>query len=100
MSIQEAVVAIMLTVLIGIPFLGLTLRFALKPLVDTWLRVREAQAGGARGPELEALRARVAHLEYMLDLHGMLERPVTPTLGSPEPLERLAPVARLGRERV
>lgn len=103
MELTEAVMVIMVTgMTVGVPLLGLTLRFALKPVVETWLRVREVQARGqVSAVELEALRARVAHLEHMLDRHGMLEHPVTrasPELG--ELPERLAPVARVDRERV
>ncbi|MBN9682238.1 hypothetical protein JYJ93_07365 [Corallococcus sp. NCSPR001] len=81
---------------VGIPLLGLTLRFALKPVIETWLRVREVQARPAG--ELEGLRARVAHLEHMLDRHGLLEHPVT--RASAELPERLSTVARVERERV
>ncbi|RKH00432.1 hypothetical protein D7V97_30305 [Corallococcus sp. CA053C] len=101
MSPEEAIVSIVIVAMvIGIPFLGLTLRFVLKPVVDTWLRVREAQSNGAPVAELEALRARVAHLEHMLDLHGMLERPGAGRTSSPELPERLPTAVRLDRERV
>ncbi|NNC21003.1 hypothetical protein HRD49_39600 [Corallococcus exiguus] len=100
MELTEAVMVIMVTgMTVGVPLLGLTLRFALKPVIETWLRVREVQARPAG--ELEALRARVAHLEYMLDRHGLLEHPVTratPELG--ELPERLSPMVRVDRERV
>ncbi|CAM4208525.1 hypothetical protein HJC10_34975 [Corallococcus exiguus] len=100
MELTEAVMIIMVTgMTVGVPLLGLTLRFALKPVIETWLRVREVQARPAG--ELEALRARVAHLEYMLDRHGLLEHPVTratPELG--ELPERLSPMVRVDRERV
>ncbi|NOJ96413.1 hypothetical protein HMI51_26180 [Corallococcus coralloides] len=100
MELTEAVMIIMVTgMTVGIPLLGLTLRFALKPVIETWLRVREVQARPAG--ELEALRARVAHLEHMLDRHGMLEHPVTrASLEQGELPERLAPVVRVDRERV
>lgn len=100
MQTQEAIVTILVTAMVvGIPFLGLTMRFALKPLVDAWLRVREAQVHGASSSDLEALRARVAHLEHMLDLHGLLERPSLARSNSEMP-ERLPTVARIDRERV
>ncbi|RKH55235.1 hypothetical protein [Corallococcus llansteffanensis] len=101
MELTEAVMIIMVTgMTIGVPLLGLTLRFALKPVVETWLRVREVQARGqVSAGELEGLRARVAHLEYMLERHGMLEHPVA-RVSSPELPERLSTPVRLDRERV
>lgn len=100
MELTEAVTIILVTgMTIGMPLLGLTLRFALKPVMETWLRVREVQARGqVAAGELEGLRARVAHLEHMLDRHGLLEHPVT--RASAELPERLAPGARVERERV
>ncbi|NOK35791.1 hypothetical protein HMI49_21560 [Corallococcus exercitus] len=103
MQMTEAVMIIMVTgMTFGVPLMGLTLRFALKPVIETWLRVREVQARGqVSAGELEGLRARVAHLEHMLDRHGMLEHPVT--RGTPEPRElpeHLAPMVRVDRERV
>ena len=86
---------------LGVPLLGLTLRFALKPLVETWLRLREAQLGASAG-ELEALRARVAHLEHVLDRARPAGAPRRPRLqpgaagapalgGAPGPRARLSP---------
>ncbi|WP_375754833.1 hypothetical protein [Corallococcus exercitus] len=103
MQTEDAIVTILVVgMTLGVPLFGLTLRFALKPVVDTWLRVREVQARGqVAAGELEGLRARVAHLEHMLDRHGMLEHPVT--RGTPEPRElpeHLSPVVRVERERV
>ncbi|MEO8753095.1 MAG: hypothetical protein ABI624_10490 [Casimicrobiaceae bacterium] len=38
MGIQEAVVTILVVgMTLGVPLFGLTLRFALKPVVETWL---------------------------------------------------------------
>ena len=45
-----------------IPIVGLTARFALKPIVEAIARMREAQAGGA-GRELAVLEQRVSLLE-------------------------------------
>ncbi|RKG64167.1 hypothetical protein D7V80_27825 [Corallococcus sp. CA054B] len=101
MELTEAVMIIMVTgMTVGIPLLGLTLRFALKPVIETWLRVREVQARGqVSAGELEGLRARVAHLEHMLDRHGLLEHTVTRPV-SPELPESLSTVVRVERERV
>jgi hypothetical protein len=45
-----------------IPIVGLTARFALKPIVEAIARMREAQAGGT-GRELAVLEQRVSLLE-------------------------------------
>ena len=45
-----------------IPIVGLTARFALKPIVEAIARMREARAGGA-GRELAVLEQRVSLLE-------------------------------------
>jgi hypothetical protein len=97
-NIAESVVTVLVVgMTVGIPLLGLTLRFSLKPLVEAWVRLREAQMAPASSSELEMLRARVVHLEHMLELHGMLDRgPVARV--TPELPERL-PVSR-ERERV
>jgi hypothetical protein len=102
MVVQEAVMIVLVTgMTVGVPLLGLTLRFALKPVVETWLRVREVQARGqVPAGELDALRARVVHLEHMLEVHGLLERPSSVTRGTPELPERLGSVVRVERERV
>jgi len=83
METTEAVVVIMVVgMTCGIPLLGLTIRFSLKPLVEAFIRLREAQLGTA---QLQALRDRVVHLERQLELHGMLDRiPSTP-------LQQIAP---------
>ena len=58
MDTNEAVVVIMVVgMTLGIPLLGLTLRFSLKPLVEAFIRLREAQLGST---QLHALRDRVA----------------------------------------
>ena len=43
MDIPEAVVAVLTTgMVIGFPMMALSLRFAVKPALETWLKVREA----------------------------------------------------------
>ncbi|MBU8898976.1 hypothetical protein DRW03_25340 [Corallococcus sp. H22C18031201] len=75
MSTQEAVLSMfVVATVLGIPLLGLTLRFSIKPFVDAWLRLRASQSHTPAG-EMEALRARIVHLEHVLDVHGLLERP-------------------------
>lgn len=69
MTIVEGVVAVLVVgTLFGIPLFALSLRFALKPAVEAWVRVREA--GRAQSPEVAALRARVAHLERLMDVRS------------------------------
>jgi hypothetical protein len=48
----------LLAILIGgtaviVPVIGLTARFALKPMVETWARVRESPADAGRVREME-----------------------------------------------
>jgi hypothetical protein len=96
MSTQEAIVSIVIVAMvIGVPFLGLTLRFALKPMVEAWIRVRESQHTSA---EVQILRDRVAHLERVLELNGLMDRRAS-TLIQPVSTERL-PNGLVDRERV
>jgi hypothetical protein len=97
MSTQEAVVVVLVVAMvIGLPFMGLTIRFALKPLVDAWLRLREAQL--STPSEVLLLRERVAHLERVLEMHGLVERRL-PSLVQPSAPEPL-PSGLVNRERV
>lgn len=95
MLVQEAVVIVLVVAMVvGLPFLGLTLRFALKPMVEAWIRVRESQHASA---EVQLLRDRVAHLERVLELNGLMDR--RPALIQPVAPERL-PSGLVDRERV
>lgn len=95
MSTQEAIVSIVIVAMVvGLPMLGLTIRFALKPVMEAWMRVRETQQSSA---EVQLLRDRVAHLERVLELNGMMER--RPSLIQPLAPERL-PSGLVDRERV
>jgi hypothetical protein len=83
MTTTEAIVTIMIVgMTCGVPLLGLTIRFSLKPLVEAFIRLREAQLAA---PQLDMLRERVAHLERQLELHGLADRP--PSV----PLQQIAP---------
>jgi hypothetical protein len=96
MSTQEAIVSIVVVAMvIGVPFLGLTLRFALKPMVEAWIRVRESQHTSA---EVQILRDRVAHLERVLELNGLMDRRAS-TLIQPVSTEP-RPNGLVDRERV
>jgi hypothetical protein len=66
----------------GIPLTGLTIRFALKPMVEAFIRLREAQLSAS---QLPMLRDRVAYLERQLELHGLAGR--APSM----PLQQIAP---------
>ena len=95
MSTQEAIVSIVIVAMvIGLPMLGLTIRFALRPVMEAWMRVRETQQSSA---EVQMLRDRVAHLERVLELNGMMDR--RPSLIQPVTPERL-PSGLVDRERV
>jgi hypothetical protein len=61
-----AILAIFLCVFT--PIAGLTLRFALKPLVDSIARLLEARAGGNGGSSSELYERRIALLEQELNL--------------------------------
>jgi hypothetical protein len=83
MEVTEAIVVVLIVgMTCGIPLLGLTIRFSLKPLVEAFIRLREAQLAA---PQMELLRERVAYLERQLELHGLTDR--TPST----PLQQLAP---------
>ena len=72
MNATEAVVVVMVVgMTCGIPLLGLTIRFSLKPLVEAFIRLREAQLAS---PQLQTLQQRVATLERELELLRLTER--------------------------
>jgi len=97
MEITEAVVSVLVVAMVlGIPLAGLTLRFSLKPLVEAFIRLREAQLGVS---DTALLRERVAHLERVLEMHGLLdERQPVLHPGTPERLPSNLPLK--DRERV
>ncbi|AKF83872.1 hypothetical protein SAMN05443572_104427 [Myxococcus fulvus] len=96
--VEGVVMVLVVAMTCGIPLLGLTLRFSLKPVLEAFIRLREAQLGSH--PENALLRERVAYLERVLEAHGLIEdrRVVHPT----SPAERLPPgaTALKDRERV
>ncbi|WIG93311.1 hypothetical protein [Myxococcus sp. SDU36] len=98
MDVTEGIVMFLITAMVvGVPLFGLTLRFSLKPLVEAFIRLKEAQHGGM---EVRLLRERVAHLERVLEVHGLMDDPLPRALRSSAP-EHLPAVASLkGRERV
>jgi hypothetical protein len=72
MSETEGLVIVMVVgMMFGIPILGLTLRFSLKPLVEAYIRMREAQLAS---PQVELLRERLVYLERELERRGLMDR--------------------------
>ena len=62
MDITGGVVTVLVvSICVGLPIFGLTLRFALKPVLEAWLAMRDTRARPT--DELDGLRLRVAALE-------------------------------------
>ncbi|MBL8956332.1 MAG: hypothetical protein JNK82_36500 [Myxococcaceae bacterium] len=87
MDITEGVVTVLVvTIVVGLPMSALCLRFALKPTIEAWLKLREASLRPAPTPaqaELEGLKLRVAALEAVWETRlgaGTLERSQPPRL--------------------
>jgi cell division protein FtsB len=75
-DLTQLVAAILGTLLVLIPVLGLAVRFAAKPLVEALLAARGEGAGPA---DLAALTARIEALEHEVkDLNGSPARPALP----------------------
>jgi hypothetical protein len=56
-----------------IPIIGFTLRFALKPTMETWLQLKGQ--GPASSPQVEVLERRLASVEQQLEqMHNSFER--------------------------
>jgi hypothetical protein len=55
----------LLGVLLGVPVLALSLRFALKPLVEAWVRLRETQ--GTNPQELALMKEQLALLSERME---------------------------------
>lgn len=97
----EATMVVLITAMVlGIPLFGLTVRLSLKPVMDAFLRLREAQMGN-NSAEATRLTARVARLEALLDAHGITEdvRSMSLSAGAPERVLG-SPVPVKDRERV
>ena len=69
MDTLEAFVPVLVVgMVVGVPMFAVSIRIALKPVMEAWLKAREAQAAApqrsrADAAELEALKLRVAALE-------------------------------------
>ncbi|NVJ07918.1 hypothetical protein HUW63_22085 [Myxococcus sp. AM001] len=98
MDVTEAIIKFLITAMVvGVPLFGLTLRFSLNPLVEAFIRLKESQHGGM---EVRLLRERVAHMERLLEAHGLMDDhlPVSLRPGAPERLPAVSPLK--DRERV
>ena len=81
MDITEAVMIVLVVgIVVGLPMSALCLRFALKPTIEAWLKLREATVRAPVAPaqaELEGLKLRIAALEAVWETRlgaGTLER--------------------------
>jgi hypothetical protein len=96
MTTAEAITVVMVVgITCGIPLTGLTIRFALKPMVEAFIRLREAQLASSQIP---VLRDRIAYLERQLELHGLMDRAPSVSLQQFAP-EQLPAVTK-DRERI
>lgn len=80
-DLTQLVAAIMGTLLVLIPVLGLAIRFAARPFVDALMATR---GEGARPADLQALRMRIEALEHEVEELG--GAPTRPALAEPIPL--------------
>jgi hypothetical protein len=87
MEATQAIVSIFaITVVIGLPMMAFSVRFALKPALEAWLKVRESYVRPSVPPpaaELEAIKLRIAALEAVWEHRlgaGTLKPSVSPTL--------------------
>ena len=78
MDTTEALLTLaVVTMTVGIPLMGLTLRYSLKPLVEAYVRVKEAHSGD-RGDRIRALESRITMLERLALERGADVRYVEP----------------------
>lgn len=76
-------------VLLGVPIIAFSMRFALKPLVEAYIRLKETQQGGTGelpiikqqlalvDQRLQALEDHVDRLDEVADFHRQLGKPGT-----------------------
>lgn len=94
MDTTEAVTVVMIVAMTcGIPLLGLTLRFCVKPVMEAYIRLREVQN---QAPQVQSLMDRVAYLERKLELRELMDRSI-PT--SVQPISAEAPAALVKKEQ-
>lgn len=88
MDALNAIVPVLVVgMVVGVPMFALSIRIALKPVMEAWLKAREAQPPPQRiradAAELEALKLRVAALEVVWEQRlgsGTLQPSRTPQL--------------------
>lgn len=85
-DLVQMVAAIMGSLLVLIPVLGLAIRFAARPVVDALVA---SKGGGARPGDLEGLKMRIEALEHEVkDLSTGATVPATAALAPPVPIRR------------
>ena len=84
MDTTEAIMTVMVVgMVVGIPMMAVSVRLALKPMVEAWTRLREAETRrpATSAAELEAVKLRLAALEAIWEQRlgaGTLQPTVTP----------------------
>lgn len=69
---EDIFLSILYTLVVLVPVAGLTLRFAVKPLLESWIRVLEVRSSNE---EVELLEKRVSLLERELhETRGEIEK--------------------------
>lgn len=76
-AITAVVTIFVTTMVVGIPLLGITLRLCVKPLLESWVRVRQAEPRSTTA-EMEGLKLRIAALEAVFEapLSTLDQRPL------------------------
>ena len=80
-DLVQMVAAIMGSLLVLIPVLGLAIRFAARPLVDALVA---SKGEGARTTDLDALKMRIEALEH--EVKGITGSAARPALPEPRPI--------------
>ncbi len=80
-DLVQMVAAIMGSLLVLIPVLGLAIRFAARPVVEALVA---SKGEGARPADLDALKMRIEALEH--ELKGLTGGPARPTLPELRPI--------------
>lgn len=86
--IPQIAAFILAALLLGVPILAFSLRFALKPMVEAYTRIKETQQGGGSTQlpavleqlalleqRLEAIEAQVDRLDEVAEFNRQLEKP-------------------------
>lgn len=86
--IPQIAAFLLAALLLGVPILAFSLRFALKPMVEAYTRIKETQQGGGSRDlpvvleqlalleqRLEAIEAQVDRLDEVVQFNRQLEKP-------------------------